>query len=987
MKKTINYLQHVKVLLLKSIAVVILLTVFTSTFGQANDPSGFDTKKERQKAIAKGVHEDEIESFVNMQRSYYEFLKEAKEKGSYRKVIPPMTSSFTRKSFTTDCPGTFENGTVSPWSGYKSINNLSGLDSFVNDQKDFTSGGVQTVVTTGFDGVIATLPKVRSGGGSYSLKLGNSSSGGQVDMAARTITATGTCISFWYALVFQRPSTHPDVQTQPFFIFRVRDADSNIIASFVKSSSLDTTFFTKLDPSGSVVYRGWTQQTLNLGCKYIDKNVTIEVTVSDCSWGGHYGYAYIDDVCFEDCMACCDNCQELLRYPGLMSAYPVITKSYNTDSTCCFKFNYIFDPDIFGCDPYGVKVFKDGDTSVVYSSYTGDSGMVYESHFYDPSPLDFCLKTSGFTTPITVRVAFYNKLGEMICDTITQTLTPCCRTCEEIINIPELYTTHPLLVYKGSTNDACCYRLNFPFFVALPFKCPVFGIKIYEVGHEGTPVGSYQGSHSISLTGVDQSVLDFCLNKNTFTSPKTFVIALYDSAGNVICDSLRRTIEPCYSSSGCNCGNMFSTPNFSNVSTIRKDTSKHYTGVCCFTFMPFTDSTIIKCPYYGFRIYRDSNAQYASSTYLDTLNPSTPLGGPGAPASTDTFKFCLNNYLFNDGPQTLRIEYLDSAGKVICSKTEKISCEASCCDGVVLSITKDTTETDPNNCCISIFGHLASCYTTATIELTEYTDSGWVTRSIVPASPTGSFYFGNLCRPVGDTTRYMIFIKDSMGKILCHKEVLQICPNCCDVVSYTATYVPTPPQQLDRCCWDINVYPAASQDCNVWSWGVYDSLHHVPASYPPFALPSTTYQGRHCTPIIQVPNPAPGSTIIVSYCITRYLAVYDNNGRILCIKPIKLCCTRTYHGSPIDPPCCPPQNLQVAPNPFNELFTLSMDLTQEMAVAIAVVNSTGAVVYTHNYGMQPQGLLTKEISLAGLPSGIYMLSVNNGQASVQIVKQ
>jgi hypothetical protein len=32
-------------------------------------------------------------------------------------------------------------------------------------------------------------------------------------------------------------------------------------------------------------------------------------------------------------------------------------------------------------------------------------------------------------------------------------------------------------------------------------------------------------------------------------------------------------------------------------------------------------------------------------------------------------------------------------------------------------------------------------------------------------------------------------------------------------------------------------------------------------------------------------------------------------------------------------------------------------------------------------------LLTKEISLAGLPSGIYMLSVNNGQASVQIVKQ
>ena len=64
-----------------------------------------------------------------------------------------------------------------------------------------------------------------------------------------------------------------------------------------------------------------------------------------------------------------------------------------------------------------------------------------------------------------------------------------------------------------------------------------------------------------------------------------------------------------------------------------------------------------------------------------------------------------------------------------------------------------------------------------------------------------------------------------------------------------------------------------------------------------------------------------------------------------------------------------------------------MDIPQEMPVAISVINSTGSVVFTKNYGQQPQGVFTQGINLAGQPAGIYMLSVNNGQATVQIVKQ
>lgn len=864
MKKTIYQLQHLKRVSLKSIITIILLSVFTVSFGQVKDPPGFDAVKERQKAIAKGVQADEIESFVNMQRSYYEFLKEVKEKGSYRKVIPSMASSFTRKSSTPNCPGTFENGTVSPWSGYRSVNNLSGLDSFVYDLKDFISGGVQAVASTGFDSVIATLPRVRPGGGNYSLKLANNIDGGHVDMATRSITATGTCISFWYALVFEYPDDHPE-QSQPFFMFRVRDADSNIIASFVKSSSLDTTFFTKLDTAGSIVYRGWTQQNIDLPCKYIGKNVTIEIMVSDCSWGGHYGYAYVDDICFENC---CNTCENLFNNVGTMLSYNLITYKGSTDSSCCYKFNWIFDPDIFKCSPFGVKIYNDSIPSEVFVDYLDSQGLVW--------------------------------------------------TC------------------RDSTFDA--------------------------------------------------SILDFCVKRSEFTKSKKLRIAFLDYSGNVICDTITKIIEPCHStSSGCNCNSLFENSNFANTSIIKKDTAASDEYECCFTLEPFRDSTIMKCSYYGMRVYKDTTWG-PSNPYIDSFS-ATPIGGPGANMNdTGKIKFCISAYTFSNlGPQKLRIEYLDSNGKVICSKTETVNCEESCCENVLITVTKDTTETDPNNCCISIFGHLGNCFSSATIELTEYTDSGWVTTSVSPASPMGMFSFVNLCRPNGDTTRYMIFIKDSTGKLLCNKEVIQTCPNCCDLVSYTATYVPPSSPYLDRCCWDINVSPTASMECNVWNWGVYDSLHNVPSSYPPFMPPSSTYQGRHCTPYIFAPNPAPGTSITINYCITRYLAVYDNLGAILCIKPIELCCSRTYTNNEGNPQG--PFGIEIAPNPFDETFTVSMDVPQEMPVAVNVVNSIGAVVFTKDYGIQPQGMFTKEINLAGQPAGIYTLSVNNGLATVQIVKQ
>lgn len=982
MKKTIYQFANWHFMPLKLVGTLLLITIFSSVFGQVNDPPGFSTEKTRQEALKRGMHSDEVSTYIEAKRNSYYFEKRLRESGEARKnLATPL--GFTRKSGNPACEGTFENGTVSPWHCWTGIND-SGLYYYYFDSVYFVPGQVynqHTIMTSGaYDSVVNTIPVVRPGGGSHSIKLGNKQAGMGTEAISKTVVVSGSCISFWYALIFQ--NEHPnEPNAQPFFMFRVRDKNGNIIHTYEKIASYDTSFF-DLYPN-NVIYRDWTKYTYELGCEYEGDTVTLEFITADCRWAGHFGYAYIDDICFEDCTSCCSNCSDLLRYPSYMSSYPVITKSHSTDSTCCFKFNFIFDPDIFGCDPYGVKVYKDGDTTAVYSSYSNDSGLVYEKPLYNTSVLDFCLNKSSFTSTTTVRVAFYDKNGNKICDTIKQVLKPCCDNCEDLINLPDLYTTYPIIQFRSSTDSSCCYKFSLPIFVAQVFKCSPYGVKVYETANPSVVYSSYQG-YALDKGGFNPSSMDFCVGRSGFTSPKTLTIAFYDSLGNLICDSITRVIEPCHStSSGCNCDNLFENSNFANTSIVKKDTAASDEYNCCFTLEPFRDSTIIKCPYYGIRVYKDSAANSVWDTYADTVS-NKPMGGKGAKMSdTGKIRFCIGAYQFASGPKTFRIEYLDSSGKAICSKTETVNCEESCCENVTINVIKDTTETDPHSCCITIMGHLGNCFTSTSIELTEYTDSGWVTVSTRPASPSGMFVFANLCRPADDTTRYMIFIKDSTGKILCHKEVIQICGSCCDLVSYSATYV-APSPHLDRCCWDINVYPMATQECNIWNWAVYDSLHKVPSSYPPFMPPSGIYQGRHCTPIIHAPNPAPGTSVTIKYCIKRYLAVYDNNGNLLCIKPIELCCTRTY-SNPHNPNG--PLNIDIIPNPFNDVFTMSMDLPQAMPVAVNVVNSSGSTVFSNNYGPQPAGIFSTQINLAGLPAGTYTLSVNNGQATAQIVKQ
>lgn len=850
-----------KSLVLK-ISLLLLVSIFYSSTYAQTEVTDFNYEKEKQKALKEGVHLDELEGYLNHRKSLLKIRYDFKTKGIGTLITKPKKeSAFVRKSGS-NCVGDFENGTVSPWSGWTGAN--SGIADAVSDNIVYTSGIVASrhgITSTGSDPVVSSISTVHNG--SHSLKLGNSFTGAQTERVSRNVTVTGNCFSFWYALVFQNPN-HP-YNDQPFFMFRIKDSLGNLIDSFVRQAS-NSPFFSN---QGSIRYKDWTKYSVNLN-GYVGQTVEIEFTTADCRQTAHYGYAYVDDVCFEDC---CKNCTELFRNPGLMPSYNAIRYSHSTETHCCYDFIGIFDYDIFACDPFGVRVYEDGNPSSPYVNYLGSTGMVYGtgSTPFDASQLDFCISKSDFNGQSkTIRIEFLNLNGDVICDTMTQVLEPC---------------------------------------------------------------------HS--------------------------------------------------SSSGCDCDNLFSHPDFAKASIISRDTNSGNQYECCFRVNPYTDEDKLNCPYYGIRVYKDSTAYYPA--ILDTLS-STPMGGPGStyPDSLN-YLFCIPSYILANNPMTIRIEYLDSSGKVICSKTEEIDCELSCCEEVNYYFTKDTT--DPTKCCYRAEIWSFSCLNVYTSELVKLTDSGWVSTATDTLSITRPMFF-DFCTILGDTTKYVIFLRDSSGNVVCQKEFKIYCKDCC--ASIDAQMIPAPPPSsgphgIDYCCWDFYYYPQSFEGCpSPYSWYLYDEHDTVPQQFPMYLTSMGYNMGRHCVIVHSPAPPPPGVSYTVWTSIKKQLALYDVNGNLICVKIMEDSCSRTYSspgGGDGTGGGGEPFELTANPNPSSGVFGVEMNLPSTMPVEIKVINSSGVQVFQNNYGEQPQGQFITTINISGQPNGVYTLLVNNGEASIQVVKQ
>lgn len=189
------------------------------------------------------------------------------------------------------------------------------------------------IVSTGSDPVYSNLSRTHSG--NKALRLGRieldsgilANNGAEAIQKTISIDSSNTSLSFWYALVLEDPtgdSGHSDDRS-PAFGVRIYVNTTNVsyipISPIIPGFSTDplspyttTTshpFWTdsiitergiftnfgqnKLPPQATRI-RDWTCGSVDLS-EYIGQKITIEFIVNDCSQRGHFGYAYIDDIC------------------------------------------------------------------------------------------------------------------------------------------------------------------------------------------------------------------------------------------------------------------------------------------------------------------------------------------------------------------------------------------------------------------------------------------------------------------------------------------------------------------------------------------------------------------------------------------------------------------------------------------------------------------------------------------------------------------
>ena len=182
------------------------------------------------------------------------------------------------------------------------------------------------------------FPVVSPNGSQYSVKIGDDSPDNKAERLSYTFTvpanADAYSIIFNYAVVLQNPN-HQEFE-QPRFTVRVYNVSRS---AYIDCSSFDFVAgynqpdFLLSDANQKIFYKPWSSATINLN-GFKGEQLRLDFTVTDCTLGGHFGYAYFDVV--EKCQnaltgnAICPGIAELtLQAPTGFAGYAWYTGNFS----------------------------------------------------------------------------------------------------------------------------------------------------------------------------------------------------------------------------------------------------------------------------------------------------------------------------------------------------------------------------------------------------------------------------------------------------------------------------------------------------------------------------------------------------------------------------------------------------------------------------------------------------------------------------------
>jgi len=192
------------------------------------------------------------------------------------------------------CPDNidFETGTFAGWTGLTGVCCTTPLvftPGLVNGRHTIMSG-------SGMDPNVPFIPVVGPNGGEYSVRLGNSQLGAEIDILRTTFLVTPLNTSFYYeyAIILQSPGNHLPAD-MPKFMISIKDQNGQLVncGQYLVTAGQGVPGF---EIYNNIEYKNWSGVNVDLSA-YIGQQITVEFRTEDCYLYGHYGYAYIDITC------------------------------------------------------------------------------------------------------------------------------------------------------------------------------------------------------------------------------------------------------------------------------------------------------------------------------------------------------------------------------------------------------------------------------------------------------------------------------------------------------------------------------------------------------------------------------------------------------------------------------------------------------------------------------------------------------------------
>ena len=137
----------------------------------------------------------------------------------------------------------------------------------------------------------------------YALKINykESSTTASLVQAKRFKTNNETSLKFNYKAVLQSISGNDHDNEQPFFKARVINSTGTVVSEFCLIADTQNCIFTQaqtLEGGSIVLYTpNWQSGILDISSIPNNETFTVEFLATRCGLGGHFGYAYIDDIC------------------------------------------------------------------------------------------------------------------------------------------------------------------------------------------------------------------------------------------------------------------------------------------------------------------------------------------------------------------------------------------------------------------------------------------------------------------------------------------------------------------------------------------------------------------------------------------------------------------------------------------------------------------------------------------------------------------